>query len=247
MRRRTKRVRLRPRPFIVLGLLVNLGAGVAFSPVSAVRHVRVEGAPPSDETRLTGLLQALRGVPCVRVNARDIEARALQNSELRSANLARTPFGSAVLRVARRTPVAKLNDVTGLSDEGVVYAATVLPPDLPTVVPPPGEPEVGLTLGNGWPSADVAHLATLVRGDGGGKPPQIILVGGGRVCLNIEGGTVDLGRLEGLEAKVARMREILRTRPGLFATVQTLSLVRVDAPAFLPRPLPPPAKGAPKP
>ena len=246
MRRRTRRVRLRPRPFLVLGLLLNLGAGLAFSPVTAIRHVRVEGAPPADRARLIELLQALRRVPCVRVDARAIEAAALQNSEIRDARLARTPFGSAVLRVVRRVPVARLNDATGLSDEGVAFAASEMPSGLPTVARPPGEPSVELTLGNGWPAADVARLAILVRDLAPGKPPRIILVGGGRVCLNIEGGTVDLGRLEDLEAKVARLREVLRKQPDLFATVQTLSLVRADAPAYLPRPLPP-SKGAPQP
>ncbi len=246
MRRRTRRVRLRPRPFIVLGLLVNLMAGVAFSPVTAVRHVRVEGAPTADRSRLTNLLQRLRGVPCARVDARRVEAEALQNSELRAANLARTPFGSAVLRVVRRTAVARLNGTTALSDEGVPFAATEIPGDLPVLALPSGYPPVGLALGNDWPLADVAHLAMLARGIVAGKPPQIILADGGRVCLNIEGGTVDFGRLENLEAKVARLREILKERPGLFTSVQVLSLVRVDAPAYLPRPLPP-SKGAPKP
>ena len=135
MRRRTKRVRLNPRPFIVLGLGVNLAAGVALSPVTAVRRVRVEGAPEADRERLTLLLQSLKGVPCARVDARTVESKALENSELRGASLARTPFGSAVLRVARRVPVARLfGDLdTGLSADGVLYRASQLPKDLPTV------------------------------------------------------------------------------------------------------------------
>ena len=246
MRRQIRRTRLRPRPFIVLGIFVNLAAGVAFSPLTAVRHVRVEGAPISEQDRLVILVQRLRGVPCVRVDARRIEADALQSGELRSANFSRTPFGSAVLKVVRRVPVARLNDATALSDEGVAFLTKSSLDALPTVVPPPGSASPNLTLGNEWPSADVAHLAALLTGMGSGRPPQIILVGGGRVCLNMSGGTVDLGRLERVEPKLDRLQEIFRQRPDLFTTVKTLVLVRPESPAYLPRPLPP-QKGAPKP
>ena len=248
MRRRTKRVRLRARPFVILALLVNVAAGVALSPVSAVRRVRVEGAPPADARRLAGLIQGLRGMPCARVNARELESAALQNSELRLASLARNPFGSAVLRVVRRTPVARMYAFpdAALSDEGVVYRATDLPKDLPTVNPLAESPDVGLALGNGWRSADVAHLAALMRGLGRGEPPRIDLVGGGRVCLNIESGTVDLGRCDELDAKVARLREYLLKRPDLFASFRKLSLVRLDDPAFEPR-TPVLPQGSPKP
>ena len=238
MRRRTKRVRLNPRPFIVLGLGVNLAAGVALSPVTAVRRVRVEGAPEADRERLTLLLQSLKGVPCARVDARTVESKALENSELRGASLARTPFGSAVLRVARRVPVARLfGDLdTGLSADGVLYRASQLPKDLPTVNLPSNIPRIGLTLGNAWRTGDVAFLASLLRGLGRTEPVRIDLDAGGRVCLNIDNGTVDLGRTQDLQAKVARFRQILQKRPNLFSTVRTVVLVDVDAPQYIPRP-----------
>ena len=243
MRRRTKRVRLNPRPFIVLGLLVNVVAGVALSPVTAVRRVRVEGAPEADRKRLTDLLQSLKNVPCARVDARSIESRALENPELRGASLARTPFGSAVLRVARREAVARLFGSldTGLSADGVLYPATELPEDLPTVRLPLRYPSVGLTLGNAWRTQDVAHLATLVRGLAKTEPARIDLFPGGKVCLNIDSGIVDLGRLERLDEKIDRFRRMFSESPNLFATVKSVNLVRVEAPQFIPRPQVPPS------
>ena len=237
MRRRTKRVRLNPRPFVVLGLVVNLAAGAVLSPVTAVRRVRVEGAPKADETRLIGLLQALRGVPCARVDVRAIETKALVNSELRGATLSRTPFGSAVLRVSRRLPLARLyaRDSMGLSEDGVVFRATDLPADLPWVNLPREAPEIALTLGNGWPAQNVAHLAGLVRGMGSHEPPRIDVKAGGRVCLNIDSSTVDLGRALELDEKVARLRELLRQQPALFVNFQGINLVDVEAPSFQPR------------
>lgn len=237
MRRRTRKTRLRPRPFIVLGLAVNLVAGAAFSPITAVRKVRVEGAPAADEARLIGLLQNLRGVPCARVNARVLESEALQNPELRGASLARTPFGTAVLRVARRQAVARLFAASkiGLTADGVLYPASALADDLPTVKLPADYPAIGLTLGNGWRSVDVARLAGLITGISSREPIRIDLERGGRVCLNIDGGLVDLGACDGLEAKVSRLREILQKRPDLFVTVQTLKLVAVQTPVFIPR------------
>ena len=237
MRRRTRRTRLRPGPFIVIGLVVNLAAGAIYSPVTAIRRVRVEGAPEADRARLIQLLQPLRGVPCLRVNPRVFESAALQNPELRSATLSRSPFGSAVLRVARRIAVARLfaRPNIGLTTQGVLYAASELPGGLPLVKLPDDTPVIGLTLGNGWRGADVAELAELVRDIPSRETVRIDIERGGRVCLNIGNGIVDLGPCRGLEAKVARLSSILRERPTLFVTVEKLNLVDVDAPTFKPR------------
>ncbi len=236
MRRRSKRTRLRPGPLILLGLAINIVAGILYSPVTAVRKVRVEGAPKADEIRLTELLQSLRGVPCARVNPRMVESKALENPELQNATLARTPFGSAVLYVSRRIPVAQLQGVrAGLTLEGVLYPASELPEGLPTIELPPGYPSVGLTLGNGWPIMDVARLATLVRELPAKSPVRIRLVDGGRVCLNIDTGTVVLGDTKGVEAKIAWIDKTLRERPNLFDTVLSINLVDIDAPAYSPR------------
>ncbi|RYG25290.1 hypothetical protein EON82_07660 [bacterium] len=242
MRRRTKRTSLRPRPFIVLGLIVNLFAGILYSPVTAVRKIRVEGAPANDEARLTRLMQSLRGVPCARVNARAIESDALDNPEIRGASLARTPFGSAVLRVARRTAVARLYAAPsiGLSSEGVLYPASELSNDLPLVELPGDYPKVGLTLGNGWRAADVARLATIVNTIPAKGPVRIRVFQGGRLCLNIDSGVVELGDYKRLDEKVKLVSDMLRKQPDFFANIQTVNIVKPEAPMYLDR------KGAPK-
>lgn len=237
MRRRTKRTRILLRPLVLMALVINLAAGAMFSPVSAVRKVRVEGAPANDEGRLKRILQSLRGVPCARVNAKAIESEALRNPELRSANLARTPFGSAVLRVARRTPVARLFAAPGigLSQEGVFYPASSLSKELPLVQLPDDYPKVGLSLGNAWRMTDVVRLAGLVGSLGAKDPVRIRLVRGGRLCLNIDSGVVDLGGYEQLDAKVAWLEKTLKDRPSLFTTVESINLVKLDAPTYQPR------------
>ena len=237
MRRRTKRTRLRPRPFILLGLAVNLVVGVAYSPVTAIRRVRVEGAPKADEVRLTKLVQKLRGVPCIRIDPRFVESEALQNPELRSATLSRTPFGSAVLRVGKRTPVARVFAApsVGLTAQGVLYAATELPETLPAVKLPNDYPVVSLTLGNGWRTVDVARLAGLVQGLPSGETARIDLENGGRVCLNIGGGRVILGSCHELDKKVALLGKFLRDRPTLFVNFASVNLVDADAPTFTPQ------------
>ena len=243
MRRRTKRTHLRPRPFIMLGLTVNLFAGILYSPVTAVRKVRVEGGPLNDQARLANLLQQLKGVPCARVNARRVESEAMRNPEIRSASLARTPFGSAVLHIARRTPVARLFAAPniGLSTEGVFYPASVLDENLPLVELPGDYPKAALTIGNGWRSEDVARLATLVQTIPSKGPVRIALVGGGRLCLNIDSGVVNLGDFKRLDDKVAWVSKTLKAQPDLFVNVQSISLVKIDAPMFIPR------KGVPNP
>jgi hypothetical protein len=227
----------------VLGLIVNLLAGILYSPITAVRKVRVEGAPENDQGRLIGLLQHLRGVPCARVNARAIESEAMHNPEIRGASLARTPFGSAILHIARRTAVARLfaGPNIGLSAEGVFYPASALDENLPLVELPGDYPKAALTIGNGWRSADVARLATLVRTIPSKGPVRIRVVGGGRLCLNIDSGVVDLGDYQRLDDKVAWVGKTLRAQPDLFVNVQSVSLVKIDAPMFVPR------KGVPNP
>jgi len=203
-----------------------------------VRHVRVEGAPLASQKRLTNLLQKIRGVPCAQVHARSLESEALRDPELRSVSLSRTPFGSAVLRVEARQAVAQVDPSAriGLTAEGVVYESSVDLGALPKVRIPGDYPGIVLTLGNGWRVTDVAHLAGLVRDLPSPKPVEIVLDRGGRVCLNIGTGSVDLGSCEGLDEKVARLREILARQPDIFATVLKVSLVDVDAPTFTPRP-----------
>lgn len=243
MRRRSKRTRLRARPIIIVALVVNVAVGIFYSPVTAVRRVRVEGAPAADATRLTKLLQSLKGIPCARVNAKSVESEALRNPELRTATLSRTPFGSAVLRVARRTPVARLYAFpsVALSREGVLYPASTLPEGLPYVQLPDDYPKVGLSLGNAWRLTDVVRLAGLVGGLEVKDPVRIRLVRGGRLCLNIDSGVVDLGGYDELDAKVAWLEKTLKESPTLFSTVESINLVKLDAPTFQPR------KGVPKP
>jgi cell division protein FtsQ len=225
----------------VLALILNVVAGVLWSPVSAVRRVRVEGAPKADEARLAKLLQGLRGTPCARIDPRIVESEAMRNPEIRGASLARTPFGSAVLRVAHRTPVARLfaGPSIGLTEDGILYPSTSDLDKLPLVKLPEDAPDVGLTLGNGWRAVDVARLATLVTSIPAKGPVRIDLERGGRVCLNIGNGRVEFGDLTRMEEKVAFVEKGLREDPNLFTGVQTLNLVYPDAPTFQPRKGPP--------
>lgn len=222
----------------MLGVFIALGTGIYYSPVTGVRKVRVVGAPAADEDRLTRLLQGLRGVPCARVNAQHIETMVLRNPELRSASLTRTPFGSATLRVVRRSPVARLFGYPSiaLSDEGTVYPATELDQKIPLIKLPDRMPPATLTLTHGWPARDVASLATMVASLPAKDPVRIDLDPQGRVCLNIDTGRVDLGFCDRMEAKIARLRETLKSRPDLFRTVLTVNLQTPEQPSYVPRP-----------
>src|SRR5579862_9741056 len=80
-------------------VLANVALGLCFSPVTGASHIRVEGARPSDEARITKELQWLKDKPCAVVLKSTVEQQIYRNALVKSADLSQNIFGRGVLKV----------------------------------------------------------------------------------------------------------------------------------------------------
>ena len=237
MRRRFKRSKPRWGPIFAVILAANMVLALLFSPLTALRKVRVEGAPDWDQTRLEGLMSRLKGVPCAMINPYRVESDAMQEPQVRSARFARNLFGSAVLEVGYRQPVAVLADERGvaISIEGVPFECRHLPDGLP-VVKIDGEKPIGMrTIAETWPVVPVARLAVKASILFRGEPLSIELGKGNAVCLNMGAGQVILGSCNDIDAKLAALEKLLAQKPALLSEVQSLNLSVPTSPSAVPR------------
>lgn len=241
--RKTTAVRRRPRrsispvPWLWFLLIVNVAAGLAYSPATAVRRVRVEGAPLYDRERLAEILRGLRNVPCARVSGAEIETLAQSEGDVLSADLRRNPFGRATLHVVYRRPVATLEGHPGmmLSDQGVLYAARHIVGPLPKVRLR-DEANVPMAILAGvWPSRAAATVCK--RAFELGPPEKTVLDvdSSGRLCLNMDSGAqVVFGSSEGLDRKFAEVNRVLKRDPSLLEKGFGVNVTAPEKPVIVP-------------
>jgi cell division septal protein FtsQ len=237
MRPKRKRTYIKPRPVIIALLVLVVAAGIWFSPVTMIRRVRVEGSLPGDQDRFIQMMQSLKGIPCAQVDPRDVESQALANSDVRSAELSRTPFGSALLRVTYRRPVARLFGSPNvlLSEEGVLYPSAQVSDDLPVVQLLHGGPPTLGTLAANWQPTSIAKLAVDARKIFPEGDVRIQEGQGGVVWLNVAAGRVILGSLDDLEAKLNTLRKRRVDFPNELSENEALDLTSPNNPSLQPR------------
>jgi cell division septal protein FtsQ len=248
MRRKRKRTRLRPKPILWLLLTVAICLGVWYSPITSIRNVRVEGALPSDRDRLGSILKALEDIPVARIDPRVTEGKVLENSAVYQAELTRSLFGTALLKVSYRQPVARLlgHPNVLLDADGVLYRTQVPPidgtprakpvgPFIPQIQLPDNGPPTLLTLAGNWQPKTMAKLAQDVVKLRLSDVIRIQVEPGGVVCLNMGTGRVILGSLDDLDKKLAVLRERLATNPSELDQVQELNLTAPESPSFIPK------------
>jgi cell division protein FtsQ len=237
MRRRYRRLKLRWGPILWVLLILNIAAGLCFSPLTAIRWVRVDGAPSWEEPRLTAIVLKLEGVPCAQVKRTEIESAVLSLPEVRSARLDRNLFGSADLRVGYRQAVARIDGSSGigLSLEGVMFPSDHLSPDLPTVRLDPEQMHPGLGIAANWPIVAVARLAVKAREIADRKPLVIELGKGSVLCLNMGAGQVNFGSCDDMDAKLTVLKRLLSQDPNYLSRVKTLDLALASAPTAVPK------------
>lgn len=235
MRRKRKVTRLRPAPILWLLFLGSTGIGLAYSPITSVVRARVDGARPFDEPRLRDILAKLQGIPGARINAKQVETEVLRLPEVRSAELTRNIFGSALLKVRYRRPIARVKNTgnVALTIDGVLYPANELGDDLPVVSLPPGEPKVMLTFAGNWQPVALAKLTARAREMWPGQRLEIALDDRGSVCLNMEDGRVVLGSPNDYEKKLDILEERLRRNPGELRNVVELNLTAPENPTVV--------------
>ena len=235
MRKKRKKISLRPAPCLWLLLAINLVAGLSFSRITSIVHSRASGVPPSDKGRIQGILESLRDVPCMRIDSRAVESQALAGPDVDNAEFTRNIFGNALLTVHYRTPVAKLadSDDEALSTDGVLYKASELPSDLPTLQMPQGGPATLVAFAGNWQPESLAALAIYARQHYPRSVAKIDVDRRGVVCLNIGLGRVILGSCDDLDVKLKTLESRLQRNPQELDQVQELNLTVPTSPAVV--------------
>ncbi len=138
-RRFTAHLRRRRRYWItgaaaVLGLAAFVAVGV-FTPVMAVREVRVEGAQQIDVAAVQDAMKKFEGVPLALVDDREVHTALQSFTLIERYSLERIPPQTLVLRVEERDPVIALerDGGFGLYDAAGVFIS--VQPEAPDGVP----------------------------------------------------------------------------------------------------------------
>lgn len=141
VRRFTKRSRLRRMTWIVglasVAALALLAAGVAYSPLMALREIRVEGASRVPAADIRAAFDDRMGTPLPLIAADDVQRTLSAFPLIETYSTETVPPGTLVVRVVERTPVGVLQTSSGYVSAdaaGVVVERHDAPPDgLPLV------------------------------------------------------------------------------------------------------------------
>lgn len=242
-KKRRRRLVIEWRPILWLLLVVNVASGLAFSQVTRLTKVTVEGANPADEARIREIVASVANLPSPKVNSQNLESLILDHPAVRSVELTRNVFGSGRLRVAYRRPVAvrmgRPNEA--LSSDGVLYRTFEPLEALPILQMPMDLPVATLTVAGGWRGEKIAWLAEEASLLTGTDSVRIAFDKKGRLTLYLGGGRVDLGGAGDLERKMDVLKERLTRDPGQLQKVEALVLVDPDRPVYVRRPEPKPS------
>lgn len=221
----------------MLAILMNVIVGTMFSRLTSVTHAKIEGARQWDRKRLSGIMHSLQDVPIALARPRLIESQALEDPEVKSAELVRNPFGYASLKIEYRRPVAKFRNTTNLaiSDEGVLYPSHDLPDRLPLLSLPPHEPPMLASLASNWQPIAISTLAARANEKWREEQLQIDVDERGSVCLNIGTGRVVLGSANDIDRKLDVLRDRLSRNPSELQTVEILNLTVPEKPTIVPK------------
>jgi hypothetical protein len=215
---------------------LNLVLGLFFSPLTAVRVLRVSGATDADKGRIQTVAQRLRNVPALRVDRAAVESDVLLLGDVRSVRLWANPFGRARMALVAHRPVAQLAQVDGqcLSAEGDVFPCPQPPPGLPRVSLPAGAIRPRGSFFGAWPSGAVAGLCQKVASELPKGRWTVAVDGRGVLSFQAErGARVVMGSTTDLGKKIERLKRLLGEEPELLETVRSVNLTAPDAPVVV--------------
>ncbi|MEX2243939.1 MAG: hypothetical protein WD716_08850 [Fimbriimonadaceae bacterium] len=232
----TKKADLTPLFWALLAVVV--ATGLAYSPATSVKSVRIVGAASFDRARLDEVVQTLRARPYLRVDTDRIQSLVLEGRDVGDARFQGNLFGRGVLEVTYRRPVAALADSPGryLSSDGTVYRSSVQPSLAIEVEPPADQGLRNLSVFGSWRSGLAAKMCENVIEQLPDWQWRMVVSRAGFVSLVPEsGGTVEFGSFDGAETKVLKLGELLKDEPGLLARVKVVQLSSPESPTYVPR------------
>lgn len=212
------------------------------SSATSARKVKVEGAPPKLQPLIEAELGKLKGKPCLRIDPMAVETKIQALPGLRSADLRRSVFGSATLKVVSMIPVGRLSEPAGLylSDRGEVFRSSEPAESLPVVSVPTTSLAPQLAFGGRWNSRAAATICTNCADykllGTKGSPARVVIEAGGACRLELPGrAKVELGSAEGLESKFMKLQSLLQRNPSLLDQNSAINLVSPSRPTAVPK------------
>jgi len=238
--KKRKRKPSRKRPINVVVwlwalLFVNVVAGFAFSPLTAVRKVRVVGLPNDDIARFTTELQRIQDTPMMRLNRTWVVDRLGNNAEIDRAEFLPNIFGRAFVRIFTKKPVARIGATSMCLDVfGSQFKCSRKVEGLPIIDPPPRALSTSLTLCGSWQSGQTAQLCQFLSAQVPNVAWSLAVSARGIISLRADSGTeVVLGSFDRWPKKVEKLKSLLAERPDLLQSVRQLNLMSPEAPVFV--------------
>lgn len=214
VRRFTERSRRRRRTsLIAVGsvLVVCLGLlGAAYSPLMALREVRVEGAARIEASQIQGALAPALGTPLPLITSADVRTALEGFPLIETYSIETLPPGTLILRIVERTPVGVVETPGGL--ELVDAAGVVI--DRPAERPE-GEPllSAGPVTSEGFRSA--AAVIRSLPADVRGQVVRATAETADDVRLELAGGAVVVwGSPEESTTKATVLASLMRNAPA---------------------------------
>jgi hypothetical protein len=227
-----------PTPLLWATLAIVVASGLAYSPATSIKSVRIVGAAPYDRDRLQELAQTLRARPYLRVDTDRLQSLVLEARSVGNAQFRGNLFGRGVLKVTYLRPVAAIAENPGhyLSAGGTVYKPAAQY-SLPVEVAPPTDQGVrNLSVFGSWRSGLAAKMCENIAGRLPDRRWRVVVSQRGFVSLVPEsGGTVELGSFDDADKKVLKLVEILRDDPTLLDRVTEVQLSSPGSPTYVPR------------
>jgi cell division septal protein FtsQ len=224
-------------PLLWVLLVANVASGLYFSPITAVRKVRIVGADESQRGQLVHALQLLKDRSALGLDPREFESVVLKNGAVRNADFRRSLFGSASLRIENRKAVAAVEGSAGayLDEEGVLFKLKHQNLELPTVKLHSSAVRPAFAAAGSWPARSVARLIQALPANLAQKDLRVEVDSEGAVCLNRgTGARIVLGSADRLEAKLQALQGLIAEKPNLLTTVKELNLTEPSRPAVTP-------------
>lgn len=214
VRRFTERSRRRRRTWLIaVGsvLVVCLGLlGAAYSPLMALREVRVEGTARIQASEIQGALSPALGTPLPLITSADVRSALEGFPLIETYSIETLPPGTLILRIVERTPVGVVETPEGL--ELVDAAGVVI--DRPAERPE-GEPLIsaGPVTSEGFRSA--AAVIRSLPADVRGQVVRATAETADDVRLELAGGAVVVwGSSEESTAKATVLASLMRSAPA---------------------------------
>jgi len=214
-------------------IVLNVSAGLLFSPLTSANRVRVVGARPADYSQISAEIQQFRRQPCLVADRQTLEWKVGLISDIRSVDYALNLFGRGLMKIEYRVPVAEVQGSTGhyLDAEGNLFPSQSIVEGLPVVALPEASKVPSASIVAGW---DGERLAKLARN----LPIAIPQVRwrielDDRSVIFLTGNDLPkivLGRPDDLEKKIDRLASILRDQPGLAKSAKEINLTAPDMP-----------------